>query len=165
MKQLAPSFLEEINVVWIKCLLRAAKEGYTAVSYGFMFCRGANLPGLSPRSPAKRSLSPGHGWRCRPRAPSQGWMQGAEPWSRQGSKRPHCRAAERQEWRRKMKTQKRSVSELEMEALACCAVPKKARQPEIDVLLPNERARMETPGARLPLTRGAAAANTTNVAV
>lgn len=48
MKQLAPSFLEEINVLWIKCLLQAAKEGYTAVSYGFMLCRGADLPGLSP---------------------------------------------------------------------------------------------------------------------
>ena len=40
-----------------------------------------------------------------------------------------------------MKTHNRSVSELEMEALACCAVPRKAPQPEIDVLLPNERAK------------------------
>lgn len=40
-----------------------------------------------------------------------------------------------------MKTHKRSVSELEMEALACRAEPRKAPQPEIDVLLPNERAK------------------------
>lgn len=59
MKYLAPSFLEVINVVWIKCLLPALKETYIAGKYGFTFCRRADLPGLSPRE--ERPLSPGHG--------------------------------------------------------------------------------------------------------
>lgn len=66
--------------------------------------------------------------------PVPGLAAGGGPWSPRGGE-------ERPERRGKMKTHKISVSELEMEALARCAVPRKARQPEIDVLLPNERAR------------------------
>lgn len=138
MKHLAPSFLEVINVVWIKCLLPSLKETYIAGKYGFMFCRCADLPGLSPQE--ERPLSPGTA-RCRPRAPSRGWLRGGEPRSPRGSERRRCGGTEWQDRRRKMKTHKRSISELEMEALAHRAVPRKARQLEIDVLLPNERAK------------------------
>lgn len=97
------------------------------------------ISGLSPRSPAERPLSPGHGSWCHPGALSRGWLWGPQPLSPRGSEGPRCGGAERQEWQRKMKTHKRS--ELEMEALACCAIPRKAPQSEIDVLLPNERAK------------------------
>lgn len=56
-----------------------------------------------------------------------------------------------------MRTQKRSISELEMDVLACRAVPRKAPQPEIDVLLPNERDKNGNSGTLLPLTRGSSA--------
>lgn len=56
-----------------------------------------------------------------------------------------------------MRTHKRSISELEMDAVACRAVPRKAPQPEIDVLVPNERGKNGNSGTLLPLTRGASA--------
>lgn len=68
-------------------------------------------------------------------------------------------------WRRKMRTQQRSISELEMDVLACRAVPRKAPQPEIDVLLPNERDKNGNSGTLLPLTRGSSASNMPSVAV
>lgn len=88
-----------------------------------------------------------------------GWLWGSKRWSPWGSERPCCGGAEWQEWRRKTKTHKRSISELELEALAHCTVPRKPQQPEIDVLCLMKGLRMETAGARLPLTRGTAASN------
>lgn len=46
MKRLAP-FLEEINVLWIKCILQASKETYIAVKYGFMFYLCADLQAVT----------------------------------------------------------------------------------------------------------------------
>lgn len=144
--------------MWVKRLLQALKETHTAVKYGFV------LPHLclSPRSPAERALSPVHGWQCHPHAPSWGGLWG--PLVLRGSERPRCGGAEWQEWRRKMKTHKRGISGLELDMLARCAVPRKAAQPEIDVLLLMTGPRMETPGA-FPWPRSAAAADGTSMAL
>ena len=53
-KHLAPSFLEEINVVWIKCLLQAFKETYIAVKYGFTFYPCADLRAV-PAIPCRKA--------------------------------------------------------------------------------------------------------------
>lgn len=130
--------------MWVKRLLQALKETHTAVKYGFVF----PYLQLSPRSPAERALSPVHGWQCCPRAPFWGGLWGSLVL--RGRERRRCGGAEQQEWRRKMKTHKRAISGLELDVLARCAVPRKAAQPEIDVLLPNDRAQNGNPRC-LPL--------------
>lgn len=124
--------------MWIKCLLQALKETYIAVKYGFIFYLSVDLRAvptiLCRKGPLTGARVVVPSW-----CPVPGLAVGTSTLVPVGSKWPCCGGAERQEWQRKMKTHKRS--ELEMEALACCAIPRKALQSEIDVLLPNEGAK------------------------
>lgn len=92
--------------MWIKCLSQAVGESHTAVKCGFVVYP-VLVSGSLPPSPAVLVPHPGIAW---------SWP---------GSKRPQCRRAERQEWRREMKPHKRFVSELEMSALAAVPCPEK----------------------------------------